>query len=470
MLRFRRIGLLSLLAAIACGAGLSQAASPGVPALPTTSIDYVKYAVTDLPNHFKTPPLSNANNTPVDNPITNAGATLGRVLFYDERVSHNDGLSCSSCHKQENDFSDPATKSVGFEGGLTGRHSMGLSNGAFYQSGKFFWNERADSLEDQVLMPIQDPVEMGTNLTQLTAELSATTFYPKLFEQAFGTPEVTTERISKSLAQFVRSMVSYQSKFDVAVAAGTPEAPNYDAAGYTQQEKNGAALFHSAVGRCSQCHGTAAQIGNAPHNIGLDANNLADAGVMPDGIGQFKTPSLRNAEVRDGYMHDGRFATLEEVVDFYSTGVQNNPNLDPILRFSPTNPNPYRPSFSAAMKASLVAFLKTLTDQSFLTNEIFSNPFVQLAGDFDNNGAVDGNDLAVWKTAFGTTDAADADGDGDSDGQDYLAWQRNLGLTWEDLAIPSTAATAAVPEPSAATILALSAAGLLPFHRRRRRR
>jgi cytochrome c peroxidase len=317
-------------------------------------------------------------------------------------------------------------------------------------------------------MPIQDPVEMGTNLTQLTAELAATTFYPKLFEQAFGTPEVTSERISKSLAQFVRSMVSYQSKFDVAVANGTPGAPNYAAAGYTQQEIDGATLFHGN-GRCSQCHATAAQVGNAPHNIGLDADNSADAGVQPAGTGQFKTPSLRNAEARDGYMHDGRFTTLEEVVEFYSTGIQNNPNLDGRLRFSPNNPNspPFNPDFSPEQKAALVAFLKTLTDQSFLTNEIFSNPFVQLAGDFDNNGAVDGNDLAVWKTAFGTTDAADADGDGDSDGQDYLAWQRNLGLTWEDMAT-SVGATAAVPEPSAAVILALSAAGLLPFHRRRR--
>jgi cytochrome c peroxidase len=463
MTRLRRIGLFALIAAVLCASRALQAASPGVPALPTTTDDYVKYAVTDLPNHFKNQPLAGRNNTPVDNPITNAGATLGRVLFYDDRLSHNDGLSCSSCHKQENDFSDPATKSLGFEGGLTGRHSMGLSNGAYYDRGTFFWNERASSLENQVLMPIQDPVEMGTNLTQLTAELAATTFYPTLFQNAFGTPEVTSDRISKSLAQFVRSMVTYQSKFDAAVAAGPPGAPNYTAAGYTPQEIDGAGLFHG-VGRCNLCHTTAAQVGDLPHNIGLDADNSADVGVSPPGAGQFKTPSLRNSEVRDGYMHDGRFTSLEQVVEFYSTGIQNNPTLDPILK---PGGQPLHLNFTTAQKAALVAFLKTLTDQSFLTNEIFSDPFVQLAGDFDDNGAVDGNDLVVWKEAFGSTNAADADGDGDSDGQDYLAWQRNFGLTWEDMAT-SVAATAAVPEPSAAAILSIAGVALATFHRRRR--
>lgn len=456
MTRFRRIRLLSLFAAVACGAGSLHAASPGVPALPSATGDYVKYAITDLPAHFKSMPLSGMKNTPLDNPITNAGATLGRVLFYDDRLSHNDGLSCASCHKQENDFSDPATKSVGFEGGLTGRHSMGLSNAAYYSNKKFFWNERAASLEDQVLMPIQDPVEMGTNLNQLTGELAATTFYPTLFQNAFGTPEVTPQRISKALAQFVRSIVSYQSKFDVAVAAGTPGAPNYAAAGYTAQEIAGATIFHGG-GKCSQCHTTVAQVGTAAKNIGLDADNSADAGVSPPGIGQFKTPSLRNAELRNGFMHDGRFTTLEEVVEFYSTGVQNNPNLDAILK---VGGQPFRPNFTADDKAALVAFLKTLTDPTMAVNALFSNPFVQLPGDFDNNGAVDGDDLVVWKASFGST------GEGALDGGDFLDWQRNLGKTWQDFALASPAA-ANVPEPSTAAILILSATALLSFHRRR---
>ena len=445
-----------MVAAVACGAGSLRAASPGVPALPSTTANYVKYAITDLPAHFKSQPLAGMKNTPADNPITNAGATLGRVLFYDERLSHNDGLSCASCHKQENDFSDPATKSVGFEGGLTGRHSMGLSNAAYYSNKKFFWNERAATLEDQVLMPIQDPVEMGTNLDQLTGELAATTFYPTLFQNAFGTPEVTPQRISKALAQFVRSIVSYQSKFDVAVAAGTPGVPNYAAAGYTAQEIAGATIFHGG-GKCSQCHTTVAQVGTAAKNIGLDADNSADIGANPPGIGQFKTPSLRNAELREGYMHDGRFTTLEEVVEFYSTGVQNNPNLDAILKVAG---QPFRPNFSAEDKAALVAFLKTLTDPTMAVNALFSNPFVQLDGDFNNDGAVDGNDLVVWKESVG------AAGEGALNGDDFLAWQRNFGKTWEDFAQASPAA-ANVPEPSAAVILIVSATALLPFHRRR---
>jgi cytochrome c peroxidase len=141
-----------------------NAASPGVPVLPNTPNNYVGYAVTNLPAQFRTGAINAADNTPVNNPISNLGAELGRVLFYDQRLSHNNGTSCASCHKQENGFSDPAAKSTGFNGEQTGRHSMGLSNAKFYAPGSFFWDQRAATLEYQVLEPIQSPVEMGMTL------------------------------------------------------------------------------------------------------------------------------------------------------------------------------------------------------------------------------------------------------------------------------------------------------------------
>jgi cytochrome c peroxidase len=431
-------------------------AAPGVPVLPNTPADYVAYAVTNIPAYWKTPgtPIAQADNTPASNPITNAGATLGRVLFYDERLSHNNGTSCASCHKQENDFSDPNRFSEGFDGELTARHSMGLSNNRYYRRGKYFWDERADTLEAQVLMPIQDPKEMGSSLSQVRSELASTSFYPQLFQQAFGTPEITDDRISKALSQFVRSMVSYNSKFDQAVAAGTPQARNYAAVFTNPQERQavelGDTIFHLA-GQCSGCHTTNAQIATTTHNIGLDPNNSGTDGA---GNGRFKAPSLRNVEAREGYMHDGRFDTLAEVVQFYSNGIQNNPFLDSAL--DPSSGNLFNPT----ERAALVAFLKALTDNTFLTSSLFSDPFVSLPGDFDGNGVVNGLDLTVWQGAFGQTGLGDADDDGDSDGRDYLIWQRNFGRTWDDL-LPLSAITS-VPEPSTAILcaVALSAAFL----------
>jgi len=308
---------------------------PGTPSLPAILLEYANI---QLPAHFAQRRLGrgpgndsvlSTDNTPADNRVTNAGPTLGRVRFYDKRLSANNTIACASCHIQEHGFSDPDALSTGFEGGLTGRRSMGLTNVRFYDRGRFFWDERAETLEDQVLMPIQDAVEMGMNLDDLREKLSTTPFYAPLFEQAFGSPTVTKDRISRALAQFVRSMVSFQSKYDSAFANG---APNFQAV-LTPQEDRGRRIFDRD---CANCHEANAQVGDAPRNTGLDAT-ITDVGA---GRGRFKTPSLRNVAVRAPYMHDGRFATLREVIEFHNTGIQRNPELD--NRLSTNNGNPER--------------------------------------------------------------------------------------------------------------------------------
>lgn len=342
----------------------------GVPSLPQTSFNYANI---NLPAHFtiNNPDFGNISgldNTPNNNQISDAGATLGRVLFYDKRLSANDTTACASCHLQENAFTDPAQLSVGFEGGLTGRNSMSLANAAYYENGRFFWDERADTLEEQVLMPIQDSVEMGMDLDDLEVKLAATSFYGDLFDDAFGSSEVTSERISLALAQFVRSMVSYESKFDEGFDNGGDFNPN---GVFTAEEELGRQLFFSNNNgpNCDACHETAAMILDQPRNNGLDANTNADQGT---GGGRFKSPSLRNIAVTGPYMHDGRFDTLEEVVEHYNSGIQDHPQLANQLQ---QNGQPEQLNLSQAEMNALVAFMETLTDESFLTDPKFSDPF-----------------------------------------------------------------------------------------------
>jgi cytochrome c peroxidase len=341
------------------------------PTLPATSHAYSDARV-PLPRHFSGPaggPTAvGADNTPAGNGITDAGATLGRVLFYDRRLSANDRVSCASCHQQQFAFSDTARLSRGFQGGATGRHSMGLTNARFYAGGRFFWDERAASLEAQVLQPIQDATEMGLTLDQLQAKLSLTPFYAALFEAAFGTAEITSDRVSRALAQFVRSLVSVDSKLDRAF--GPNGVPNFDAS-FTAQELLGQQLYTGRAG-CARCHGTTAHISDAVHNTGLDAI-ITDVGA---GNGRFKAPSLRNVEVRAPYMHDGRFTSLEQVVDFYDRGVQANPGLDPRLRVGPgPNAPPLRLNLTRDERDALVAFMSTFTDRTFLADPRLSDPF-----------------------------------------------------------------------------------------------
>ncbi len=355
--------------------------------LPETPYDYTTLA---LPAHFlnNTPgPLPTSvngiDNTPADNPITNAGATLGRVLFYDKKLSLNGTLACASCHQQANGFSDSEKLSKGFDGGTTRRHSMTLINARFYQRGRFFWDERATTLEEQVLMPFQDPVEMGMTLEQLVTKVELQPYYPTLFKAAFGDGTVTSDRIAKALAQFVRSIVSYRSKYDTGRAMVNGPGANFP--NFTAEENLGKQLFilpmTNGGGACFGCHTTEAFVSAdpGPQNNGLDAQSTTDFGAFEAFPfvsifqGRFKTSTLRNIGLTAPYMHDGRFATLEEVVEHYNSGIQAHPTLSAAL----TDPsgNPVRLNFTAAQKKALVAFLHTLTDGSVAGEEKWSDPF-----------------------------------------------------------------------------------------------
>lgn len=347
------------------------------------------YSQQIIPNHVNPTLVTAFDNTPPDNPIDDRVTTLGRVLFYDKQLSANNTTACASCHFQENGFSDPARLSVGFLGGVTPRNSMGLANSRFYANGRFFWDERADSLEAQTLMPIQDPVEMGLSLEDMTTKLSETDYYPELFTWSFGDSNVSSERVSKALAQFVRSMNSFESRYDRGLAAtGNPNRP-FD--NFTIEENAGKTLFFSRRTGCNACHADVNPAANpdrevnnvfffmnTPRNNGLDGAVNSDNGVgditnRTRDNGNFKVPSLRNIELTAPYMHDGRLETLEQVIEHYSSGIQNHPNLD--NRLKDDNDQAIRMNFSTVEKENLVAFLKTLTDTEFIQNEAYSNPF-----------------------------------------------------------------------------------------------
>lgn len=318
------------------------------PVLPAVAYNYL----VTFPAHVQTA-LAQTDNTPTNNPITNDGATLGRVLFYDRQLSKNNTVSCGSCHKQEFAFDDNAALSKGFEGGLTTRNSMAILNIRFYKGGKMFWDERAISPEKQALEPIQNHVEMGLTLTELETKVKALSYYPSLFEKAFGSNQIDSIKIARALSQFERSIVTYQAKYD-RVKQGTET--------FTTAEALGEQLFLTAGGptTCASCHTPPMFITSTPlQGFGLrDAN---DTGI--NGQNRFKSGSLRNIANRTKLFHNGSIENIQQMLSAGSPGT----NLPPI------------PQHSVAPQdvQNIIAFLNSLTDNTILSEAKFSNPFTK---------------------------------------------------------------------------------------------
>ena len=348
--------------------------------LPASYFNYANQAV---------PSYINEDNTGT-NTITDAVATLGRVLFYDTNLSENNTVSCASCHQQSHGFSDPAVQSVGKDGGLTGRHSMRLINSRFAEEVRFFWDERATSLENQTTQPIRDHIEMGfsgedgdPSFADLLTRMEALAYYPALFLDAFGTSAITEDRMQLALAQFVRSIQSFDSKFDEGLAAVGMNNLNQDFPNFTAQENEGKRLFlapppNGGVG-CAGCH-------RAPEfDIDPDSRNNGIIGLAGGGAGidltNTRSPSLRDLIGPGGnsngpFMHDGSLTSLLEVINHYNLIPDNNQNtnLDPRLN-GPPGPGNQNLNLTDQQKEALIAFLETLTGTDVYTNEKWSNPF-----------------------------------------------------------------------------------------------
>jgi cytochrome c peroxidase len=311
---------------------------------------------------------------PADNPLTVEGVELGRRLFYDPILSVNGQMSCATCHKQEKAFTDGEAFSLGVRGLPGKRSTMSLANLAFNANG-FFWDGRVVSLEEQAFFPVEDHLEMNEDWTNVEKKLRQNTEYPALFRKAFGIErkaELTKNLVVKALAQFERTLISANSRTDRIVEMNDGF--------FEDDEERGRRLFFFEPGDvlhpgCSHCHFNPFYTDNNFHNNGLDSVATLEAfkdlgrGAFTKNRfdnGKFRVPTLRNIELTAPYMHDGRFKTLEEVLESYSKGGHNIENENANIASFP---------LTAQNKQDLIAFLKTLTDTSFVNNPAFSNPF-----------------------------------------------------------------------------------------------
>ncbi|APY08331.1 cytochrome-c peroxidase [Winogradskyella sp. J14-2] len=320
----------------------------------------------EIPEVFSTyliPPV-----IPADNPQTVEGVALGRKLFFDKILSADGTQSCASCHSPQNAFAENLPTSIGVDGISGTRNAMPLFNLAWNYGDRFNWDGSALSLERQAEEPVENPIELHSDWNNVVNRLQNHPEYPELFQLAFNTSTITKELTTKALAQFERTLISANSKFD---------RYTLGQASLTPQELNGLDIFlREDKGDCFHCHGNPNNplwTNNDFHNNGLDAT-FTDLGLGavtgdPNDNGKFRSPSLRNLAYTAPYMHDGRFATLDEVIDHYSEGLQNSPTIDPLMKQIAQG----GVQLTAQEKADLKAFLLTLSDPSFLNNLDFQN-------------------------------------------------------------------------------------------------
>jgi cytochrome c peroxidase len=306
---------------------------------------------------------------PANNAQTVEGVALGRKLFFDPILSGNGTQACASCHKPSNSFTDDTPLSIGIDGFEGNRNSMPLYNMAWNTNEKFFWDGRAIGLEIQALDPVANPIEMHNTWENAVGSLQNSGAYPELFRKAFGTTIITKELTAKAIAQFERTLISANSPFDkYLLNQGT----------LTPQELNGFNIFmDEARGDCFHCHGNE----NSPlwtdnifHNNGLDAiitdKGLGNVTGDPNDDGKFKSPSLRNLAYTAPYMHDGRFETLDDVINHYSEGLVYSATIDPLMKAISAG----GVHLTESDKKDLKAFLLSLSDPSFINNPNFQAP------------------------------------------------------------------------------------------------
>ena len=332
--------------------------------LEETALNYNPYAVIDnndcifsstTPYEIVTPYGFPDIQIPEGNPMTIEGVALGEKLFKDPILSKNKNIACASCHQQSNAFSDPIQFSFGTDNIQGDRNASSLINLAWNSS--FNWDGSSDKLEDQAFEPIRNPKEMDNTWENVELTLNSHDEYPQLFKNVFNINYIDSTHVVKAIAQFERSLISTESKYDKFIKQELQ---------LSASELNGYAIFNSEKGDCFHCHGTQMFMDNLFHNNGLDTEPFLDNGraIVTGDImdnGKFKTPTLRNIEFTAPYMHDGRFNSLEEVIDHYNSGGNYSSTVDPLMKkigigLQLTNQE----------KIDLIAFLKTLSDQNFI--------------------------------------------------------------------------------------------------------